>query len=487
MKVTHTIIAFVVLLALGGAFYYLNQQPEKPAADAIPKEKLFSFAPDQVEEFTLEQPPQPAATIRRVAGSAPDLTRAPSGAAKENASRWEIVTPAGIAADNSLIQSFLDELPNLQTTPLEGDAATPVWSEYGLDQPQRAFQFKLKDGKTVSISIGKENPSGYARYGRRDTASTVLLLDTTDTKTLIEKTLFDLRDKRILPLDMNQATRLELRFDFRGKQASSEEIARARELGLPTKPNKIVVLKQPNGNWQLSEPTLRTDYGNTNYLVTIVSGGLMKAVEEEQATALARYGLDRPQIRLEVTTPAGAHSLLVGNEKKIGEEQYFYAKNSTWPHVFTILRTVYDQLNQDLDGYRNRYVFDFETSNARRLEILGPAGEMRFDKKGEGWVKTGSPEKKMAESKVETFLNDIHALRIQTYTTDEPGRFAAYGLDKPWLKVKVTFGERNQEETIVFGRKEKKFFAARQGEPSVYEMSPNEPANLETKLKDLSS
>ena len=48
-------------------------------------------------------------------------------------------------------------------------------------------------------------------------------------------------------------------------------------------------------------------------------------------------------------------------------------------------------------------------------------------------------------------------------------------------------GERNQEETIVFGRASGKFYAARQGEPSVYEMSPNEPDNLETKLKDLAS
>lgn len=172
-----------------------------------------------------------------------------------------------------------------------------------------------------------------------------------------------------------------------------------------------------------------------------------------------------------------------GDQENLG----YYAKNSLWPHVFTITQVLYDQLNQGVDSYRNRFLFDFETNTARRLEILGPLGEMRFDKKGEDWVKGADSQARMEASNVENFLNHIHALRIQHYTTDEAGRFAGYGLTQPWLTIKVTYGEQNKEETVVFGLRNKRFYAARQGEPSVYELGSSESGNLETKLKELSS
>jgi hypothetical protein len=55
------------------------------------------------------------------------------------------------------------------------------------------------------------------------------------------------------------------------------------------------------------------------------------------------------------------------------------------------------------------------------------------------------------------------------------------------MRIKVTFGDQNQEEIILFSRRNNKFYAARQGEPSVYELSPTEPENLESKLSELTT
>ena len=77
--------------------------------------------------------------------------------------------PDGVAADSSQIQTFLEEIVGMQSTPLKQDAA-PNWSEFGLDKPDHSYQFKLKDGKTVSLDIGQQNPGAYARYARKDNA-----------------------------------------------------------------------------------------------------------------------------------------------------------------------------------------------------------------------------------------------------------------------------------------------------------------------------
>ena len=470
MKLRNTLIALGLLAALGGVLYYLNKHPQSntPSDTSAEKKKLFSFQPSQVTGFTIEAADQPAVTIRRAQskGTTPGATSGTGGA------QWEVAEPAGVPPDSTQIQSFIEALPKIEYTPL--DSQTPAsLAEYGLDKPPKTFKIEVGGGQPVTLSIGKENPGGYAKYATFSGIPGLILLDKIDGKELIDKTLFDLRDKRVMPVAVDKAKQLTLKFDL--KTASAEDLEKAKKLGLPVKPPKIAITREQNGNWQLSDPDVRTDFGDTNYFVTTVSGALMGTVEEESPKSLSAYGLDRPAIRLDVTAEDGStHSLLVGSKKvkkeetkpadaekkdapKPDENLGYYAKNSDWPTVFTINQSAYDQLNQDLDNYRNRFLFDFEVSNARRVEITGPGAELRFDKKGDDWLKGGDATKKADAAKVEAFLNAVHALRIQHFTQDRVSNLAEYGLDKPWMKVKVTFSESNKEETVMFGQKNKKF------------------------------
>ena len=456
MKIQHTLIALVILALLGGALFYLQKNPVENPSDAIPKEDLFSFQADELEEFRIEMPGQPAVVTRRVSAAPPPAEGEAASDGSNGEAKWEFESPEGVAADSMLVQSFVDALPAMKYTPLE-EFAPESLAPYGLDQPAKKLEFKAKGKEPVTLLIGKENPSGYAKYGMYAGQPGVFLLDSIDNSAL-DKTLFDLRDKRVLPIDLNQATEMELRH---------QQTIRMRKL--------------ENGNWDLEQPDVRTDHGTSNYFVTRLTGAQMKTVEAEEAGPLREYGLDRPVVRLTVTAPDGTHTLLVGSKKDDG----YYAKNSVWPHVFTINQSTYDMLLDEIHEFRNRYLFDFLTTTARRVEIDGAGHRFRFDKNGENWEDSSGSEQKTDASKVDVFLNSVHALRIQQYTTDRPGSFGQYGLSQPWLTVKVTFGEDNQEETVLFGRRGDKFYAARQGEPSVYEMSPNEPEALEKLLKEL--
>ena len=492
MKTLNTFIALVLVVALGGILFYLNRHPAKAPTDANAKQKLFSFQADQLKEFTIETPDQPAVTIRRAAKT----TNPPAGS--PGTAQWEVVSPAGVAGDNSEIQSFVEALPKQEYTPLE--AQTPAsLGEYGLDHPVRTLKLQPAQGQPVTLLIGKENPGGSSKYAMLSSSPGLFLLDTYENKDL-EKTLYDLRDKRILPISGDKVQRVELRFDPSGRQPAAE-IEKGRRLGLPVKPPKIVMTKQANGNWELTDPAVRTSTTDANYFVTAVGSALMKAVESENPKSLSAYGLDRPQIRVEVTTADGTHSLLVGKKKEDnqkpgeagkagankGQDVGYYAKNSDWPVVFTIHDAIFDQLNQDLDTYRNRSLFDFESPDAaRRIEIQGPQGELRLDKKDAEWFKAGATPTKVDASKVNAWLEAVHMVRIQHFTEDKAGHLAEYGLQKPWMTVKVTYGEANKEETVLFGQKNKKFYGARTDGSSVYELGPNDQETVESKLKELS-
>ena len=465
MKVSHTIIAVVILAVLGGVFYYLEQQPEPLSPEEAAKQKVFTFDAGQVEEFTIESPDEPAFTVRR-ASTARAAGAEQAEAAAPPATGWQVVAPAEIAADNSEVDTFVGEIPNLESTPVEGSASLEP-SEYGLDMPQKTLRFKLRDGQTVTLSLGDQNITSTAKYGKLDSSPNVFLIETASAGVL-DKTLFNLRDKRAIPLAVDQAQQIEVEFNSNDRKG------------------RLALAKQQDGNWHLTDPAVRTDYGSSNYFVTTLSGAVMSAVEEEAPAAIGKYGLNQPAIRLTVKLADGrSANLQVGS--KAGDEAAYYAQNSVWPQVFKINQSTYDQFNQQLDNYRNRYLFDFETTNARRVEIQWAEGAVRLDKRGDNWFRTGATEAMVETAKVDDFLNSVHALRVQQFTTDRAGQLAQYGLNEPWMRVKVIYGENNSEETVVFARHDNRFYAARDGEPSVYEMSPEEPDNLEPKVKDLTT
>ncbi len=283
MKILHTFVALGILLLLGGVLYYLDKNPPENASEAIPEEKLFSFQADQVEEFSIEMPNEPILTSRRLPDGEASQTEAEveESPATADQPQWEFLSPEGVAADSMLIQYFVESLPDLDYTPVTEEAPASL-ADYGLDEPQKIFSIKLKQGETVTLSVGGENPSGYAKYGMLSASPGVFLLDSLGSPAL-EKTLFDLRDKRALPIDMDRAQRLEM----------------------DNKTGKFVMTKLPNNNWELTQPSVRTDYASANYFVIRLIGALMKTVEEEAASSLARYGLNRPQAGLQVTLPDG--------------------------------------------------------------------------------------------------------------------------------------------------------------------------------------
>jgi len=301
MKFQNTVIALVLLAGLGGVFYYLNKHPQADtSADAsTAKKKLFAFQPDQVKGFSIEMPNQPSISVRRAAQGPP---------------QWEIVSPAGVAADSSLIQTFVDGLSKIEYTAVDSQTPSSL-AEFGLDPAQKTFQFELASGQPVTLRIGAENPAGFAKYGILSSAPGLFLLDSIDSKDMVDKTLFDLRDKRVLPVALDKAKQVQLKFEF--TPAAAAELEKAKKLGLSIKPPKIGMTRQANNNWEVSDPPVRTDFGDTNYFITVVNGATMQSVEAEDAKSLSAYGLDHPAIRLDVTAADGSvHSLLVGKKKE---------------------------------------------------------------------------------------------------------------------------------------------------------------------------
>src|ERR1035438_1396926 len=192
MKFRSLIAAAVVLLILAGVLYWSEHRktPESTASTTSTSPAILKIDPAAVTSLTVKQK-----------GSQP-VTLVRSGA------QWQISLPGTFPADRRTISGMLSSLAPLNSESVVEDHATNL-AEFGLSDPSMELDVTSKDNKTNRLLLGDDAPTGdgvYVSLGgdpRVFTASSSI-------KTSLGKSLSDLRDKRLLPLDASSVSSIDL-------------------------------------------------------------------------------------------------------------------------------------------------------------------------------------------------------------------------------------------------------------------------------------
>src|SRR5512138_1689938 len=161
---------------------------------------------------------------------------------------------------------------------------------------------------------------------------------------------------------------------------------------------------------------------------------------------LSPYGLDAPRTRIEATLDDGKVETLA-----LGEDTGFDGAMFVQPTSGDIA-VVASDARKDLDALddlRDRRVLPFDEGAAARLEVKGAKASFSLARDGAGWRIASPLEEPADEAAVERILSALHGLRADEIV-DAPGAPAAYGLDRPRLRVKIV-GKEGAEHAALFG------------------------------------
>jgi hypothetical protein len=192
MKFRGLIAAAVVLLALTGVLYWSEYHKPKESADtsATPSPAILKIDPAAVTSI-----------IVKPRGPAP-VTLARSG------SQWRITAPGLYPADSGTVSAMLSNLAPLNSQRVIDDHATNL-AQFGLSDPSLELDVTGKDGKTSRLLLGDDAPTGDGTYvavagdARVFTAASYI-------KSSLNKSLDDLRDKRLLPIEAGSVSSIDL-------------------------------------------------------------------------------------------------------------------------------------------------------------------------------------------------------------------------------------------------------------------------------------
>jgi hypothetical protein len=431
MKPKGLLIAVVLLAVLGGGVWYSNKkQAEKdkaPAGDA--SLKIVSIPENRFREIRLTK-----------AGAEPIVLNRESG-------KWAIVAPQPFPADPETAATLVSALSSVNAEKTIADNSADL-AGFGLASPAFLVQVIEKDGKRVELSVGDDTPTNSGSYARVSGDPHVYAV-AGFLKTSVDKTVNDLRDKRLLIFDADKLTRVKL----------------------AAKGPAIVFGKNGQNEWQIVEPRpLRADSGQVDVLLGKLRDAKMDLSASTEEAAKQFAAATTVALAL-VTDSSGAQAM----EVRKGKDNNYYARSSTGPSVYKIAADAAEGLNKGLDDFRNKKLFDFDFSDPTKLDIKnGTAAPVTYLKSGDKWL---AGPKSLDNASVQNLIDKLRDLTAS--------KFVEQGTGQPVFEAGVTSNNGKRNERVIVSKQGDKYLAQREGEPSIYELDAKSVDDLERAATDV--
>jgi Domain of unknown function (DUF4340) len=319
---------------------------------------------------------------------------------------------------------------------IEEKAADP--GAYGLAHPSFGIAFTKQDGKGWQLDIGDEVPTGNGYYARLAGDPRIFTI-ASYTKTTLDKTAQDLRDKRLLTFDSGKLTRIEIA--AKGP---------AFELG-----------KNNQNDWQILKPKpFRADGGLVDELVGKLQDAKMDttASDQEARQAASAFASATPVATVSVTDAAGIQQLQVRKDK----DKNYYAKSSVVEGVYKITPGVGSALDKGVEDFRNKKVFDFGWTEPTRIEVRDGTKLSVYQRAGDKWMSGGKQMDAVTVEAVVDKLRDLAASQL-----------ADKGSSNPSIDLTVTSSDGKRVERVSLSKTGNDWFAMRENEPTIYRLDAN--------------
>ena len=416
MKPKQLIIAAVVLAALSATLYWSNHR--KPSEDVSS-----TGASSTVKMLALKQDDITKLEVKKSHGDDVVIERA-------GEDRWKITSPTPLVADRDPVSTILYDLSPLENATVIEEKPGDL-KGFGLAEPAVSVTATEKDGKTQTILIGDDTPTGGAAYAMLAGDSKIYAVSTS-TKTAFNKGLADLRDKRLVPVDFDKIASVEV-----------------------TGPRLKMTFGSDNGQWTVRSP--KDVRGDTSKLENIIEKLRIADMdsstpEDERKKNASLFAAGSPIATIKATDAAGSQELQVRKNQKA-----YYAKTSAMEGTFKVADALGQAVDKSLDEFREKRLFDFASDSPEKIELHDGAKAIFLTRSGEDYWQDG---KKLDALSVDGMLRSMRELTAEKLTTT--------GFTNPELTLTAISRDGKLVEKIAFAKAGKGYIAKRNDEAILY-------------------
>jgi hypothetical protein len=427
MKFRGLIAAVVVLAGLGGWLWWSQKHPAKPAEETPTTPSVVKVDAHAVTGITLT-----------------DKGTTPVNIVPKGSDSWQITSPNQYRADTDAVNAMLKALSDLHPASVVEEHATNL-AAYGLNEPAVTVKVDEKNGQSASLSVGDKTPTGGGYYAMVPGSSRVYTVDTS-VESALSKSLNDLRDRHLLPVQASAVNSVEL----------------------TAKGQKISIARKPGG-WQIQTPeAFRTDNYAVDDLVQQLTSATFDAANNP-ADAAAAFSRGTPVAAVKVTTASGSDTLEIRKSKNDD-----FAQSSATQGVWKVESSLADSLGRGVDAYRNKQLFDFGFTDPNRIVYHAGATNVALERKDNDWYSDG---KKMDGATVSSLIDALRGLSAS--------KFVDSGYTKPEIDVTVVSNDGKETATAHLQKTAGGAIAKRDDSPGLYFFDSAAMDNLDKAIAGL--
>jgi hypothetical protein len=184
------LIAVALLAILGGFVYYTEENP--PAPDDV-KINVVDLKAADIQAVTMRRPGHEPLTVRRSGDS-----------------DWTFAEPISMKVDGFAAETLIANLTPMSASRVVEEQVSD-WAPFGLTgEGTLRVEVEGKEAKSYQITFGNSTPTGSAVYARLEGDPRLFTL-LSHVKSGFEKEPFDLRDKKLLDVNLPAISRLVLK------------------------------------------------------------------------------------------------------------------------------------------------------------------------------------------------------------------------------------------------------------------------------------
>jgi hypothetical protein len=434
MKQSGLLIAAVVLAALTGVLYWSNRHPAsgntaKASVDTPPK--ILSLNQDDISKIA----------IKKKGGEELVL-------AKGTGDKWQIIAPKSFGADQEAVSSLLASVSSLNSDRLVEDKAADI-AQYGLAQPLLQLDITTKDSKEQKLLLGDDTPAGSAVFAKLEGDPRVFTIANYN-KTSIDKTATDLRDKRLLTVDFDKLSQVEL-----VNKKQDIEFGRNKQ------------------EWQIVKPKpSRADNFQVEEIVRKMREAKMDLTssDADAKKSAAAFASGTPVATAKLTDAASTQELQIRKSK-----DDYYAKSTAAPGIYKVPSEVGQGLDKNVDDFRNKKLFDFGFDEPSKVEIHDGAKSYFLTKGGQDWWSADG--KKLDATSAQSLIDKIRELSAS--------KFVDSGFTTPVMEVTVTSNDSKRIEKVLISKSGENYAAKRENEPALYQLDSASVTDLQKLANDV--
>jgi hypothetical protein len=433
MRVRGLMIATVVMVALAAGLYFSNKQKSaeaaKPPADASPK--ILALTDSEVSKIDLKKKDAPETVLE-----------------KNNAGKWQLSAPKQFLADQETAGQLVTAASTVASDRVVEDKASDV-SAYGLKTPSLEIDVTTKAGKTSKLKIGDDTPTNSGAYAMLEGDPRVFTV-ASYVKSGLDKSVNDLRDKRLLTFDQDKLSRVEL-------VAKKQDVEFGRD----------------KDQWQIVKPKpLRADGLQVEELIRKLKDAKMDLTvsDEDAKKAASAFASGTPVATVKASDASGTQQIEVRKNK-----DDYYAKSSAVDGVHKLTADLGTGLDKGLDDFRNKKLFDFGFNDPNKIEMHNNGKTYAFQKTGEDWFSNG---KKMDSTSVQSLLD-----KLRDFSASKFVDFTAVAT--PSIDLTVTSNDGKRVEKVLISKQGSDYVAKRENEPSLYGLDAKTVDDLSKAASDV--